>query len=215
MSNKSLPIILSTILLGCILSSGCSTPSLPQESGALLFQDDFSSLNSGWDRYRSETYVADYDQEVYRIEVYQADHEAWAVPGLNFSDVIIEVVATKAHGPENNIFGILCRYRDPQNFYFFVISSDGFAGIGHYEDGERRLLSGDSMLPFAEISPGSAINQIHVECVGNQLRMAVNGSEFYKVRTEELEAGDVGLIAGSYEEGGIAVIFDDFSVRNP
>jgi hypothetical protein len=215
MSNKSLPIIILTILIGCIISSGCSTSSLPQESGALLFQDDFSSLNSGWDRYRSETYVADYDQEIYRIEVYQADHVAWAVPGLTFSDVIIEVTATKAHGPENNIFGILCRYQDPLNFYFFVISSDGFAGIGQYQDGERVLLSGDSMLPFEGISPGSSVNHIHVECVGNQLRMAVNGSEIYEMRTEELETGDVGLIAGSYEEGGIAVIFDDFSVRNP
>jgi len=203
------------IITGLLICSSCSVFELPEEAGVLLFQDDFSSTNSGWDRSKAETYVTDYDNGAYRIEVFQKNHEAWALPGLNFSDVIIEVSATKTNGPEDNVFGILCRYRDPQNFYFFLISSDGYAGIGLYHDGKRTLLSGDSLLPSEAIVQASATNTLKVQCVEDTLTLDVNGSLVYEVQSNTLKNGDVGLIAGTYEHSGIIVLFDNFSVRNP
>ena len=45
-------------------------------------------------------------------------------------DLRIEVDVSKQNGPDDNAFGVLCRYQDPENFYYFLISSDGFGGIG-------------------------------------------------------------------------------------
>jgi hypothetical protein len=215
MIPKTKTYLATIILIGLFISSGCSTFGLPEETGVLLFQDDFSSINSGWDRYKSGTYSADYDSGFYRIEVFQKNHEAWALPGLNFSDAIIEATATKTNGPEDNVFGILCRYKDQQNFYFFLISSDGYAGIGLYLDGERSLLSGESMLPSEAILQSNATNDLKVLCVDESLILEVNGTRVYEVQSSALHDGDVGLIAGSYEKSGITVLFDNFSVRNP
>jgi hypothetical protein len=203
------------ILIGLLVSSSCTAFELPEETGIILFQDDFSSPNSGWDRHHSETYSADYEDGAYKIQVHQNEHEAWALPGFNFSDIIIEVTAKKIEGPENNVFGILCRYQDPRNFYFFLISSDGYAGIGTYHDGRRELLSGDSMLPFESILQGSKSNDLKVHCVEDRLVLEANGSLLFEVHSDTLEAGDVGLIAGSYGNSAVSVLFDDFFVRNP
>jgi hypothetical protein len=212
LQKPCLSFIFSMVLF---LTSGCSSFGLPEEAGVILFQDDFSSPNSGWDRYTSETYSTEYEDGTYRIEVLEMNHEAWALPGLNFSDVLIETTVTKTSGPEDNVFGVLCRYQDQENFYFFLISSDGYAGIGQYLDGERSLLSGESMLPSKAIVTSNATNSLRVRCVDETLSMEVNGTLIYELQSDALAAGDVGLIAGSYEQSGLTVLFDDFSVRNP
>ncbi len=203
------------LILGITALTGCTFFNVPNEPGVLLFQDDFSSPNSGWDRYRGETYISDYNEGAYHIEIFQKNIEAWALPGFDFTDVIVEVAGTSVDGPENNVYGVLCRYRDSENFYFFLISSDGYSGIGLLHQGNRELLTGESMFPAEAIIQGSATNLIQAQCVGNQLSLSVNGSMIYQVISDRLKSGDVGLIAGSYEDGGTEIFFDNFTVKNP
>lgn len=201
----------------CLLSlcTGCSAFSIPVEPGSVLFQDDFSRSTSGWDRYREEAYLTDYFEEGYRIFVRTPETDSWANPGLDLEDVQIEVDATKLAGPDDNIFGVLCRYQDSKNFYYFLISSDGFAGIGIYKDGRRQLLTGDNLLPSLNIAKGEATNHIRADCDGYHLRLLVNGSLVYEAQAAEWSRGDVGLIAGTYRTGGTDIFFDNFSVILP
>jgi len=185
------------------------------ETGAVLFQDDFSRVASGWDRYKDDTYVADYDDGAYRIGIFTPETSAWARPHLEFSDVHIQVSATKADGSDNNVFGVLCRYQDAQNFFFFLISSDGYCGIGVYRDGVETLMSGDSMLPSKAILQGSTTNIIQAECIGDLLTLYINGVQEVQVQTTEWSQGDVGLIAGTYTQPGTEILFERFSVIKP
>jgi hypothetical protein len=203
------------LLFGILACSGCTISDLSNQSGMLLFQDDFSSPNSGWNRYRGDTYISDYHDGMYHIAVFEKNIEAWALPGFDFTDVIIAVAVTSLDGPEDNAYGILCRYSDTENFYFFVISSDGYSGIGLSYKGKREILTGESMLPSEAILKGSATNLIQAECVGNQLSLSVNGTTVNQVQSDKLTTGDVGLIAGSYEDEGTEVFFDNFVVKNP
>jgi hypothetical protein len=212
---KPISYCLTFFILGVLLSSGCSTFELPQEQGAILFQDNFSSSNSGWVRFHDNTYSTDYSSGVYRINIEQTNFEAWAVPGLEFSNVLVDVEAKLVSGPENNVYGVICRYNKPNNFYFFLISSDGFAGIGVYLDGERTLLTGDNMLPAEAILMGDEVNALRVECVGEQLKLIVNDVVVNEVQSSALQSGDVGLIAGTYDLAGVLIEFDDFKVTNP
>jgi hypothetical protein len=43
----------------------------------------------------------------------------------------------------------------------------------------------------------------------------VNGELVADVRDDTFASGDVGLIAGTYEEGGVEIHFDDFFVHEP
>jgi hypothetical protein len=197
------------------LLASCGIFEMPSESGAVLFQDDFSRPISGWDRYEDEIYYSDYSEGVYRIAVFSPNTDAWANPRLDFGDIRINVDAFKNDGPDDNIFGIICRYQDPRNFYFFLISSDGYTGIGISKDGRRVLASGDSMLPSTAVNQGNAVNHIRAECIGYDLRLYVNDTLVAQAYAAEWQRGDVGLIAGTYAESGTDIYFDNFSVVNP
>jgi hypothetical protein len=195
--------------------AGCGLFEMPTESGAVLFQDDFSRPISGWDRYEDEIYYSNYFEGAYRIAVFSPNTDAWANPRLDFGDIRINVDAIKIDGPDDNIFGIICRYQDPRNFYFFLISSDGYTGIGISKDGRRVLASGESMLPSNAVNQGSAVNHIRAECIGYDLRLYVNDTLVAQAYAAEWQRGDVGLIAGTYSEPGADIYFDNFSVVNP
>ncbi len=203
------------LLITALFLAGCGIFELPGEPGAVLFQDDFSRPVSGWDRYEDEIYYSDYFEGVYRIAVFSPNTDAWANPRLDFGDIRVNVDAIKHDGPDDNIFGIICRYQDPRNFYFFLISSDGYTGIGISKDGRRVLASGDSMLPSTAVNQGNALNHIRAECIGYDLRLYVNDTLVAQAYAAEWQRGDVGLIAGTYAEPGADIHFDNFSVVNP
>jgi len=48
---------------------------------------------------------------------------------LNFVDTLVHTRALKLNGPDDNMFGILCRYQDEENYYALVIGSDGYYGV--------------------------------------------------------------------------------------
>ena len=195
--------------------SACNYQSPPPIPGDVLFQDDFSRPISGWDRYHDDVYSADYAEGGYRIQIFSPETDAWANPGLNLADVRIDLDATKRGGPDDNTFGVLCRYQDPRNFYFFLLSSDGYTGIGINIEGTRFLLSGDTMFPSGAVLQGDVTNHIRVECVGYQLTMVVNGVLVAQTQSTQWATGDVGLTAGSYAEPGVDILFTDFTVLQP
>lgn len=184
-------------------------------AGRLLFQDDFSDAKSGWDSLSNEDGITDYDNGQYRILVNTTNTDVWANPGLNFTNTIIEVDATKAGGDDNNDLGVICRYKDGNNFYFFVISSDGYYGIGKFKDGQQVLVGMESMPPTDAVRQGNATNHIQAECNGSTLRLVVNGQQLAETTDSDFTSGDAGLLAGSFENPGTDIRFDNFIVREP
>ena len=125
--------LVTTLLLSALACQAVSSGSggdVSAQSDNVLFQDDFSDTSSGWDRVSVEDGVTDYADGAYRIFVNTSDSDVWANPGLKFDDVYVEVDATKIGGADDNDYGVICRYQDGDNFYFFVISSDGYYGVG-------------------------------------------------------------------------------------
>lgn len=210
-------LILVAASLACNIGSQDPAP-LPDEvtSGAILFQDDFSDTGSGWDRYSDSTTVTDYQDGGYRMFVNESQYDVWANPGRNFTDVSVEVSATRIGGPDENDFGIICRYQDIGNYYFMIIGSDGFYGIGIVADGNApELIDMESMLFTERINQGNGTNVLQAECVGENLTLTVNGSILADVTDNRFSSGDVGLIAGTFDEPGTDILFDNFTVRKP
>lgn len=201
------------ILGAAALLAACSGLLSPPQPGTLLFQDDFSRSSSGWDRYRDASVESDYIDGSYQIAVYEPDRIAWARPGLRFGDVVLEVDATVTDGPDNNALGLICRYQDPDNFYFFLVSADGFAGIGQRIGGEERIFNDAAMLPADSLLPGRATNHLRAECSGSLLTLSINGVPVRQASDAAFSEGDVGLIAGAYDVPGTRIAFDNFAVR--
>ena len=198
-----------------VLTLACSTLGRQDDDSSVLFSDDFSDPSSGWNSYQGEEGVTDYDSGQYRIFVNQSRHDYWAYPGRSFTDVRVEVDATKAGGPDDNDFGVICRYQDTENFYAFLISSDGFYSIMKYSGGNSETLGADAMLATDVVNQGSATNHIRADCVGDSLSLYANGDRLHAVTDSTFSSGDVGLIAGTFDEAGADIVFDDFVVRQP
>lgn len=211
-------------LLIAVLFSGCGK--LPLVSVLLgessqatqenqLFIDDFSEAKSGWDRFSGEIGSTDYRNKAYQITVNEPNTDLFTNPSKLYKDTIIEVTATRIGGPDNNSFGVICRFQDEKNFYAAQISSDGYAGIFRMKDGDYQLLGQEKMIPVPAILGGSAANTIHFECIGRSLALAVNGAPVDAREDKSFDNGDVGLIAGTFEEAGVVIAFDDFKVTKP
>ncbi|MFZ1043527.1 MAG: hypothetical protein WAN58_19690 [Anaerolineales bacterium] len=194
--------------------SSCTSSSTNAPSGTVLFQDDFSSSASGWDRYKSAEGTMDYDDGAYRILVNALQVNFWSTPHKDFSDARIEVDAGKIAGPDENRIGLICRYTGNQ-YYFFVISSDGYYGIGIFNNGQSALLGQSEMQSSDKIKTGAAINHLRADCNGDTLSLVVNGFLVAQVHDPNLKHGDVGLLAGTFTQPGVDIIFDNFVVMKP
>ena len=219
MIKKILFFIFFILLAGCtqlpLISNLLDVSSQSTMQVNQLFVDDFSENSSGWDRFQGEIGLTDYQHETYRIWVNEPNTDLFANPGQFFEDMVIEVNASRVGGPDNNSFGLICRYQDEQNFYSAQISSDGYAGIFRMKNGVVKLLGHDQMIAVPAILGGSAVNQIRFECVGTSLTLAVNDVPVDTRKDKNFENGDVGLIAGTLEETGTLIAFDDFIVTQP
>lgn len=212
-----------SIIILLLAGLACAAPGLPfaptlaptaAPSGTILFQDEFDSLLSGWDRVAADGGIMDYDSGVFRIVVNAPDYNFWSTPGRQFTDVRIEVDTARLNGPDENRAGIVCRVNGEQ-FYFFVISSDGYYAVGRVNGEQVTLLGQEQMQASDTIRTGLAINHLRADCIGSQLAFYVNGFPVAQAQDASLPSGDVGLVAGTFDQPGADIIFDKFIVMQP
>jgi hypothetical protein len=183
--------------------------------GGKLYHDDFSDPTSGWTRTSSPNGTLDYDNGSYRMAVASPYYDLWAVSGHAYRDVRVEADAARLAGPDVNRFGVICRYRNPQNFYFFIVSSDGYYAIGKVSDDVRVLLNQDMMAYSAAIVPGNGPNHLRFDCIGQTLTGYVNDQSIVVANDADLPSGDAGLITGAFDQPGVDMAFDNFAVYRP
>jgi hypothetical protein len=201
-----------------VIALACNTAQIGENiapSGGILYQDNFSDPKSGWGRLDGEAGVAGYSNGAYQIYVKAPNVNLWAHAGMDFSTVRMEVTAMAADGPQENRMGLICRRKDDANFYYFVISADGYFGIGKVRDGKWTLLNGDQMQPNTAIQSGTKINHLRADCIGSSLILYVNDQLVGSVMDADFASGDVGLLAGSFDVPGVDVYFDNFVVLKP
>jgi hypothetical protein len=217
MKKRLVFVVLALLLasLACQAAGGggaTSEPAIPPED--ILLQDDFSDINSGFPQDRSDGGVADYEDGGYRIFVNIDNTYYWGHPDkLMNMDVKVEVDAKVLGGPENNEYGVICRHLTDEEYYYFTVSSQGYAIIGK--------LNADGYTTLAEeqtngmVNPGSETNHLTAICKGSDLTFLVNGKQALTAKDSEITLGDVGLIAGTYDEPNVDVMFDNLLVTVP
>ncbi len=200
-------------LCACLLSA-CQPLTPAPKSGETLFFDDFSNPLSGWGRFTSAEGTMDYDGGGYRFLVNGLQTNFWSTPGKPFGDVRLEVDVAKVGGPDENRIGLLCRFVEG-NYYFFMVSSDGYYTIGKYIGGSVIQLGQGQMQYSEAVHTGLAVNHLRADCIGNMLTFYVNGQPLAQAQDADLAQGEVGLLAGAFSQPGVDVIFDNFAVLQP
>ncbi len=208
--------ILAAAALACQLSP--ASVNTNAASGDVIFKDDFSDKNGGWNSVSEDKGVTDYANGSYRIFVNTANYYLWSTPDnvSNLKDTHVEVDVTLTAGPQANDLGIICRYTDENNFYFFIIGTDGYYAVAEIKNGEENLIGMEKFqYDDTAIKSGNATNHLRADCVGDKLTLYVNGKSLVEVQNTDFTEGKVGLIAGTYDDAGTDASFDNFVVYKP
>jgi subtilisin-like proprotein convertase family protein len=187
-------------------------------SGDVVFSDDFSLTDSGWDVFDESGTFGLYRDGTYVLGVQGGFQVAWVLntstPELSdLADVRVEATARFLGNPDA-LAGVICRAAAPDTYYYFLIQGDGTFFIGENGGG-----GGDNFVSSftPAIVRGEAPNRIAGECVGGsegvRLRMFVNGVPVDTVvdAVDPILAGAIGVRAESRAEP-IEAAFDDYVV---
>jgi len=212
--NKAFPAALALILV--IIVSACSVaPATPTNT---LFFDDFSLTDSGWSQIQNDSGTAGYTRGQFHFSIVPKDTVLISNPGKSFpGDVSIDVDARKAGGPLVSYLGVLCHYQNANNYYMFLITTDGYAAIVMNKDGVLSIISPNlKFLKMDGIKTGTASNHIRATCIGEALTLFANGKQVSLAYDSSLTGGDVGLAVRSGRfQGGAEINFDNFLVTQP
>jgi hypothetical protein len=191
------------------------TEAAPTLAPALVaYQDDFEDPDSGWDVYNYGDTVALYSDGEYRLAVLSADYVTWGNPdpAQDLSNFEIEVDARAVEGPLDNNLGILVRYQDDnENFYWFQISSDGYFAVDRLEGDEWVAVLGWQESDAIQQGLG-VTNRLKVRCFGDEFIFSVNDTYLETVTDSTFRSGNIGLAAGTFDEAGVVVHFDNLRV---
>lgn len=185
----------------------------------MLFLDDFSNTNSGWNTGDYNLYIGgtEYAKGGYRIYLKSLLYTLYGNPPLPIQgDVQIEVDAQKLAGTNYNFFGVICRRTD-SGYYLLGISSGGVAQIYKYKEEWINVLGS----PYIT-TPYSSIVHIRGDCIGNKLTLYINGIEVNTITDNSFSSGSVGLavMIRNLENTFIVddnadILFDNFYVYRP
>ena len=181
----------------------------------VMFSDDFSDSLSGWDTYSASEGSVAYSNGWLHVTNYtNSERAAISYYPYTFRDFIIEVETKLVDGSDNNWHTVGCRNDLNGNYYSFGISADGYYGIEKWVNGEQIVLK--EPVYSVHIRPGYDVtNKIRIECIGNTLKLSVNGNILASVNDFSYNEGYISLecsaLAGQFSE----IAFDNFAVYAP
>lgn len=206
-----------------LLATACgaeeSEPDTCDDPPDILFFDDFNGEQQcGWATYNRGGGIAAIENASMQLTVSQPGQIWWTNPSRNFDDVFIRAEARQVSGPDDNAYGIICRYQNTENFYAFLVSGDGYYAIAKYQSGSENVIyltENGQFQPSNEIHTGIASNELVVSCVGNELSMEVNGAPLITVTDPTFVTGDIGLAASTLQAETGVIEFDNVQVSAP
>ena len=176
-----------------------------------IFEETFDDNSGEWSEWEDEQGAKGVKDSVYYITITETEWASWGTSeGLTLDDFVAEVEAWAVDGPDDNGYGLVFRYQDSDNFYYYEVSSDGYYSIGKMVADEWETLVGWTESDLIRL--GRQANTLRVECDGPRMTFFVNGYQIEELTDYDFGAGAPGFIAEAIDEPGVRVHFDDLKV---
>lgn len=175
-------LVLPLLLIGCFeLPIAADTFAWIRDE-RVLFKDAFTENSGGWKIHEDSLSYAGYQMGGFRLWADVPNYQFWSVPGLNFRDAQVVARARVLGGPDDNMYGLLCRYQDESNYYALVIGADGYYGIFKNLDGEQSLIDQQHMDFSEQINRGENENKLQAVCHNDRLSLLSMTRCYYRFR---------------------------------
>ncbi len=184
--------------------------------GPVLDADDLDAPVPGWitDADDPDTRIR-YQDGAMVVEILTPFFLHTLTSPVDAADVVVTVQVRVTRTVEGGDFGLLCRYRDIDNFYSAGLTADGYYYMAKMVAGEFTALREPTRLPKAAAFTPNQWNAIGLICFGPHLALWVNDHPVAMVSDTSLtQPGDAGLFVGTVDDGGFEVAFDAFQIRD-
>ncbi len=215
------PTLIPTVAQAPIIVPSLLPPTTQPER--FEWQDDFSSMESGWYVYEdSDGYASYHEGFVFAIAVSQPDFELRSWPEIDSSksqdDAVMSIKAHRVEG--EGYWGMICRYTNQDTYYQLAVDEDQFA-VFKYLNGSETYLTSPKWISSDSLDPVQYENgmvPIGFNCTGSSVSVTVDGQTVFETSDTSIPNGDVVIYASSYDQEGtvdgyyLKVLFDDFSI---
>ena len=182
-----------------------------------MLRDDFSNAASGWsdnsrhaDRARGfSMYTGSGTFQMTPTE----DGTVGVVPAPRQAasgDVRVEAELFMYAGVGAGASGVVCRFRDHDNYYGFVVSGAPGWVILKVENG-RPVALAKGPLPRG-VMPGAVEGKLAATCDGDRLALSFGDREVGQARDAAFARGSVGLMVMGEKSAGTSAVFDSFAL---
>jgi hypothetical protein len=218
---------------------------LPVEPGKVAYLATFDAFQQDWNLAFGRLKSQITDTSSLRLDVGDVNSLPFAEALPYFGDLDAQVEATPLDGPENNGYGLIFRLQNKDNdspddddFYMFLVSSDGYYRVLRSFNHEQKELS--TWVPSVAINQGlNVTNRLRVVAKGNQFQFYINGQQVQLCVPDDLNGkstyktacvggtmldrlvddsianGQIGVAAETFNESGVVVDFDNLIVSGP
>ena len=170
------------------------------------FTDNFLDPSSGWPVQTGGQNGWWYANQHYYISVGSINTQAVVTPGYSLGDGYIMASGQVTQDQPHAYYGVVCRYQDADNYYFFEIGYDGDYRVGMRLNGQWMQLNSSAPKTSGAIRYG--YNQVAGHCYGNQLSLYVNDTLVDTVYDNTFAYGQIGLCASTGDFPGMTVEYD-------
>ena len=183
-----------------------------QAQGMIIYTDDFSDPSTGWPEDTNSDDSFYYRNGRYYIAVNTENNLQPIYGGEYLDDVVISIDGKVEQSSETGDYGVICRYNNAGDLYMFEITQDAYYAIHKYIGGEWYPL-----IDFTYSNLLVDVQEVSFEaaCIGDILSFAVNGKLLGEINDSSIRAGDYGFFAGTFDQGGNIISFDNLSVSQP
>ncbi len=220
---------------------------LPVQAGEVAYVATFDDFTDDWNLYQGRL-SAQINDSTLRLTAGDINIRPFSTSKQYWGDFDFTVHATPVDGPINNGYGVIFRLQnkgnsspDDDNFYLFLISSDGYYQVVRSIDGEQKTLS--AWIPSPLVVQGLEVsNIVRVVAVGDQFRFYINdhpvqlcipdnpdgestyneplggciGGQMVDSLTDDtIPYGQLGVVIQALDEPGVVVDFDNVLVVGP
>lgn len=192
-----------------------------RDSWTVALKDTFDSNDNNWfvgDRVGDQGTIentikeSSYFWEQTRVNEIYFDYEI--VPPTSYTDFYMQIEVQRVFGNRETAYGLVFRYQNFENFYYFWISDEGQYQFDAWIDNERI-----EIIPWGNftdlIVPGE-VNTIAILAEGTMFTVFVNDQFLIQEEDSNLDSGLVGISTAVGEALELyKVKFDNLEVRVP
>ena len=133
---------------------------------------------------------------------------AYAASDLLLGDSVVQVRAAQTSGPDDAGYGMIVRYRAPDEYASLLIGADGYIAVGQMLGGAWRWRVPWQQWPH--IRRGPAENLLRAECRADRCRFSVNDEFAFEVDGLAIEGRIGPAVWQPTNTGEISAAFQDW-----